>query len=283
MTCRSTTMSSTRSIDARDELRRYVDLWHLAPDGAMFRTNTSWLQPVRFGQTPAILKVAFEDEERRGAAVIEWWRGEGAAPVLAHEGDALLLDRAIGQVSLAEMASSGRDDEASRILCAVAERLHARRARPVPELVPLDRWFRELALAAVRHGGVLTRAAAVSAELLGDPQDVRVLHGDLHHGNVLDFGSRGWLAIDPKGLVGERGFDFANIFCNPNPKIAVAPGRVRRQAQVVAEAAGLERARLMRWILAYAGLSAAWSVSDGEDPALAITVAEIAAAEIVAS
>jgi aminoglycoside/hydroxyurea antibiotic resistance kinase len=53
-----------------------------------------------------------------------------------------------------------------------------------------------------------------------------VLHGDLHHGNVLDFGLRGWLAIDPKGLLGERGFDFANIFTNPISPIRGAASRV---------------------------------------------------------
>jgi streptomycin 6-kinase len=59
--------------------------------------------------------------------------------------------------------------------------------------------------------------------LLAEPREVGVLHGDLHHGNVLDFGVRGWLAIDPKGLLGERGFDFANIFTNPISQIR--PGR----------------------------------------------------------
>lgn len=107
-----------------------------------------------------------------------------------------------------------------------------------------------------------------------------VLHGDIHHGNVLDFSPRGWLTIDPKRLVGERGFDFANIFCNPGLAVATAPGRLARQAAVVAEAARLDRTRLLRWVLAYAGLSAAWTLEDGETPELALQVAELAAAEI---
>jgi streptomycin 6-kinase len=40
--------------------------------------------------------------------------------------------------------------------------------------------------------------------LLTTQREKVVLHGDMHHGNVLNFGSRGWLAIDPKGLIGER-------------------------------------------------------------------------------
>lgn len=97
---------------------------------------------------------------------------------------------------------------------------------------------------------------------------------------MLDFGPRDWLAIDPKGLVGERGFEFANIFCNPDAEIATAPGRLERQATVVAEAAGLDRQRVLLWVLAYAGLSAAWSIEDGDDPALALAVAARAAREI---
>jgi streptomycin 6-kinase len=105
-----------------------------------------------------------------------------------------------------------------------------------------------------------------------------VLHGDVHHGNVLDFGARGWLAIDPKGLIGERGFDFANIFCNPDVEIATAPGRLARQVAVVSEAARIERPRLLQWILAYAGLSAAWHLDAGDEKSaqLPLTVAEIA-------
>jgi streptomycin 6-kinase len=55
----------------------------------------------------------------------------------------------------------------------------------------------------------------VARSLLAEPRAVGVLHGGLHHEDVLDFGARGWLAIDPKRLVGKRGFDFANLLINP--------------------------------------------------------------------
>jgi streptomycin 6-kinase len=93
-------------------------------------------------------------------------------------------------------------------------------------------------------------------------------------------GPRGWLAIDPKGLCGESGFDFVNIFCNPDFALATAPGRLVRQATVVAEVAGLERKRLLQWILSYAGISAAWTSRDGDDPKLALSVAEAAAPDL---
>jgi streptomycin 6-kinase len=259
----------------------HLDRWGLTPDGMPIITHTSRLLPVRRGETAAMLKVAVEAEERRGAALMVWWNGKGAARVLAHDGDAILMERAIGEASLIEMARNCRDDQASRILCAVAMNLHAPRDCPPPSVViPLSRWFKALEPAASKHKGILVKAAATARELLAEPQEVVVLHGDIHHGNVLDGGPRGWLAIDPKGLMGERGFDFANIFRNPDMEIATAPGRLARQASVVAEAAGLERGRLLKWILAYAGLSAAWILGDGEWPELDLAVAELAAAEL---
>lgn len=269
-------------------IEAYLARWRLTPDGDPLETHSSIVLPVRRSPPDAagkdavrcILKVARADEERAGARLMAWWEGDGAARVLELDGDAVLLERALGPGSLARMARTGRDDEASCILCAAAARLHAPRDRPAPELVPLERWFRALEPAAAAHGGILARAAAAARELLSAPREVVVLHGDLHHDNVLDFGARGWLAIDPKGLVGERGFDFANLFCNPDLRTAAAPGRLARQATVVAEAAGLERGRLLRWILAWAGLSAAWALEDGDHPEVALAVAELAAAEL---
>jgi streptomycin 6-kinase len=254
--------------------------WNLTADGEAIVTRSSRLLPVRRDGAPAMLKIACEAEERWGAALMCWWAGEGAAPVLAHEGDALLLERAPSRRSLAEMARHGQDDEATRIICAAAGRLHAPRAAPAPALLPLTQWFEALEPAAASQGGVLADAAAAARDLLTAPRDVNVLHGDLHHANLLDFGARGWLAIDPKGLWGERGFDFANILRNPDLETPTAPGRLARQASVVAEAAGLERRRLLRWVLALAGLSAAWAIEDGAMPASDLAIAEIAAAEL---
>lgn len=103
---------------------------------------------------------------------------------------------------------------------------------------------------------------------------------------MLDFGPRGWLAIDPEHLVGERSFDFVNIFTNPDladptRPVATTSGRFARRLEIVTEAAGLERDRLLHWILAWTGLSASWFLSDG-DPLAAIDlhIAELAAAEL---
>src|SRR5215831_17543704 len=258
----------------------YLGRWGLTPDGHPILSRNSHLLPVRWRGATAMLKVALEAEEEVGGALMEWWGGEGAARVLAIERNAILLERAQGKASLADFARHGRDDEASRIICAVVTKLHAPRTEPPPYLVPLQRWFRELKPAAAAHGGILAASAATSLELLAAHREVVALHGDIHHGNILDFGERGWLAIDPKGLVGERGFDYANLFCNPDPETAVEPERFSRRVDVVATAAVLDHRRLLQWILAWAGLSASWHLEDGSVPDTALAVAQMALAKL---
>ncbi|MBC4013957.1 aminoglycoside phosphotransferase family protein [Siccirubricoccus deserti] len=264
----------------------YLLRWGLVPDGDPITTPTARLLPVLLSGEPAMLKLSHAEDERLGGVLMEWWDGDGAARVFARDDAALLLERAMGSASLADMARTGRDDEACRILCDAAARSHAPRTKPLPELTPLAHWFRQLEPAAARHGGILVRCAETARALLSEPRECRALHGDLHHGNVLDFGARGWLAIDPKHLVGERSFDFANIFTNPDLAdptwpAATEPGRFARRLEVVAKAAKLERERLLRWILAWTGLSAAWFLPD-DDPMAAIDlrIAELAAAEL---
>jgi streptomycin 6-kinase len=126
---------------------------------------------------------------------------------------------------------------------------------------------------------VLVTSASAARYLLETSHDECVLHGDIHHDNVLDFGDRGWLAIDPKGLHGERAFDYLNLFCNPWPT-AKSPGLLRSRLRTISVAAHLDPARLLRWVVAYAGLSAAWSIDDGGDPTNALEIARIAAAEM---
>jgi streptomycin 6-kinase len=140
--------------------------------------------------------------------------------------------------------------------------------------------LQNLAVAGARYGGILATAAATARDLLTRPREISVLHGDIHHGNILWFGHRGWLAIDPKGLIGERGFDYTNLFCNPDPKTAIAPRLFARRVEIVAETARLDRERLLRWILAGAGLSSTWLLDEGLPGGHRLKVAELAAAAL---
>jgi streptomycin 6-kinase len=272
---------SVPTAPALGDFEPWLTRWRLTPDGAAFRSLAGRLLPVVGQGAPAILKLSHAPEEIAGGALMQWWAGDGAARVLARAGDALLLERAMGPRSLAGMARGGDDDEACRILCAAGARLHAARdAAPPASLVPLAPWFRQLWPTAEAQGGLYAKSATAARALLGAPQPPCVLHGDLHHGNVLDFGPRGWLAIDPKGLLGDRGYDHANMICNPDVETATAPGVLARRVRTISEAADLEPRRLLTWVLAYCGLSASWTLGDGDDPWRAVAIGELAAAEL---
>jgi streptomycin 6-kinase len=266
--------------------KRYLDQWQLVADGEPVITPTAQLLPVLRRGEVAMLKLSDNLDQKRGAELLAWWGGEGAARILERDENAILIERATATRSLADMARFGDDDEACRILCATADKLHRKRAAALPELVHLSLWFGELEAAAARHGGILRSSFDTAQMLLAAPREEGVLHGDLHHDNVLEFGGRGWLAIDPHALFGEREFEFANIFTNPDLSdpsrpVATQPGCFQRRLGVVAEASNLEPRRLLQWILAWTGLSAAWFMSD-DDPLAEVDlrIAALAHAEL---
>lgn len=194
-----------------------------------------------------MLKVALCEEERLGARLMAAWDGRGAARVLGACGPALLLER--GGRSVVELP----DDEATSVMCELAGTLHQVHC---PGLVSLETWFGSVPF---------------------PPECEQVcLHGDLHHGNVLDFGrARGWLAIDPKGLWGDRAFDYVNMLRNPNAEVALAPGRFARQVALICAAAGLSRERLLRWTYAFASLSFSWEGSELDRAIMELSAAEL--------
>jgi streptomycin 6-kinase len=259
----------------------WLTRWGLTPDGEPFTTpyTKSRLLAVRQGPVAAMLKLARFESELRGAEVMAWWGGEGAAPVLALEGEALLLERAQGPGDLVALARDGRDDEATTILCAALAALHRPRADPpagAGSLHDLFRALRERASADPR----METALAIAEDLLAAPREPALLHGDMHHYNVLDFGPRGWLAIDPWGVSGERTYDYANLLRNPDLACAIVPGRFRRQLELAAGLAGLDAGRLALWSYAHSGLSAAWQIEDGQDPEANFQIMDAFAGEI---
>lgn len=252
--------------------------WRLRPVGDATTTSSSIVMPVltRDG-TPAMLKIAHSEEEERGVGLLTALDGHGAARVLRHDRDAVLLERATGSRDLVAMVRDGDDDAATRIVCDAAGRIHDASAAvfaAAAPLVDLRTWFQLLFEQAGDHGPLQRRGAEIADALLDDEREPVALHGDLHHGNVLDFGERGWLAIDPKALVGDAGFDYANLLCNPSHERALMPGRLERQFGVVVEASALDADRLARWLVAWCALSSTWFALD-DDPAHAESAAAI--------
>jgi len=266
--------------EAEKLINRYIHLWNLIPDGELFSTNSSVLQPVMYKGEKSILKIPFVSEEKTGNKLMAQWNGSGAAKVFKWDENAILMERITGDYSLIDMLYNGQDDDATEIICGIAYLLHHNKQEAFPELIPLDRWFKDLFSSAVKYGGVITDCANLASELLSNQKDIAILHGDLHHMNVLHSSDRGWLAIDPKGLVGERTFDYVNIVCNPNKEIALAEGRMIRQIEVISNYTGINCRHLLKWTAAWAGLSAVWFLDNNMNADIPLGIAKLALKEL---
>lgn len=102
-------------------------------------------------------------------------------------------------------------------------------------------------------------------ELCDTSADGVVLHGDLHYGNVLRSDSEGWVAIDPKGLVGEPCYETGDLLRNRVEELFETSDPVaamRRRIETLAKLTGLDPERIRLWGLAQAVLSEIWTADD---------------------
>ena len=245
------------------KLNYYLDAWNLSDPQLLTQTVTSHIYTVTHDSETVILKLLSpsETDEQRGAVALRCFDGRGAVHLLRHDDGAHLLEYAAGD-ELVTLVERGGDENATRIIAQVIQQLHSA-SQDVPHdgLLTLDRWFRELfnKAAVDRQAGIdsiYVRCAPLAQRLLADQRDVRVLHGDLHHRNIRQ-SSRGWLAFDPKGLVGERTYDCANTLCNPPiPELVHNETRLLNNAAILADTLGIDLPRVLAFTYAYACLNA---------------------------
>jgi streptomycin 6-kinase len=112
---------------------------------------------------------------------------------------------------------------------------------------------------------LLSAADRVYSELCGSQTRVRLLHGDLHHYNVLLDAERGWLAVDPKGVVCELEYEVGAALRNPyeRPELFAGPWIIRKRVDYLARELSLDPTRVLSWAFAQAVLSAIWLIEDG--------------------
>lgn len=176
---------------------------------------------------------------------------------------------------LSDLVRQGRDDEATEIWCDVATKLAAASSNlpGQPGMPTVQDWARGFdRYLAGPHHPALTRDLVDEAEILyrdlAASQGKRMmLHADLHHDNILLDDRRGWLAIDPKGLIGEFAYEAWAVLHNPLGEEAIYtdPTILDRRVGIICERLGFERGRILDWCIAQSVLSAIQHIEDGDN------------------
>ncbi|MED7822726.1 aminoglycoside phosphotransferase family protein [Streptomyces chiangmaiensis] len=243
----------------------FLGRWRLRINGpSMYGMCALVLPVVRTDGTPAVLKLQFLDEESAGEAVaLRVWDGEGAVRLLEHDTatGSLLLERLDAARALTRVPDS-------RAAVLVIARLLARlTSAPAPEgLRRLGDRARAMLETAPRvlpripdpaDRRLMADCVAAVREVAAEPGD-RLLHWDLHYDNVLAADREPWLAIDPKPLAGDPGFELFPALRN-----RFVPDETRWRFDAMTEVLGLDRERARAWTLGRVLQNALWEVEGG--------------------
>lgn len=250
-----------------ERLIEQVARWGVLVDEVR-ETPTSLIAFGRRDTSPVVLKlVKAPGDEWASGEVVHAFAGRGMARLLEHERGALLLERISPGHSLVELSRTD-DVAAAGILASVLETMAP--DAPPPHCPTVGDWGRGfdryLAMGDTRiPQPLVVRAREVFAALCETQRVPRLLHGDLQHYNILFDEHRGWLAIDPKGIVGEREYELGAFLRNPGdqPKLFLDPAVIQRRIGQLSSAWPCDPTRVLQWAFAQAVLSAIWTVEDG--------------------
>jgi streptomycin 6-kinase len=211
-------------------------------------------------------------DEARSGEVLTHWDGQAAVRLVEQAPGAVLIERALPGEDLTAMVMEGRDDAATDVLCRVMAKLN----RPAPAgasfrtIADWGRGFARNRAAAIARGidaALIDRAAAVFEDLCRSQGRPIVLHGDLQHYNVVRDEHRGWLAIDPKGVLGEAAYETGAMLRNPNapnadPDLCADPAIIERRVRQICGRLAYPYERVIGWCFSQWMLAVLWAIED---------------------
>lgn len=252
----------------RERVQQHAREWRLEIADS-FETETSVISYVsRDGQSLVLKVVKQQCDEWNAGEILNAFDGRGVVRVFDHTGGAMLLERLQPGTSLLDMARDGRDEEATDILAGVIKEMSA---REIPDGCPTVAAWGEGFDRYLNTGdkkvpqSLIEPARQVFAKLVASQRRPRLLHGDLHHYNILSDENRGWVAIDPKGVVGEAEYEIGAALRNPfeHPELFLSRPVIERRLTQFTKHLALDYERTLGWTFAQAVLSAIWQVEDG--------------------
>jgi streptomycin 6-kinase len=257
------------TVEAR--LASHANQWRVSV-AEVRSTETSLLGFGTRGSQPVVLKVIRKEnsEEWYCGDVLEMFRGEGVIRPLDYTAGAVLLPRLQPGHDLASLYSADRDDETSEIIASLIARLPV---VPNPSgIASVDRLRADFSRFRGGAEGFMPqhfvdRADALFGELCLTQSSARLLHGDLHHFNVLFDQRDGWMVIDPWGPKGELEFEIGPSLRNPVPHVPDDPRRLERRMRIYENRLKLDATRTLKWAFTTTVLGVLWpfDTSFGQD------------------
>lgn len=249
-------------------VRACVERWELEIEAPYEELWYNCVVKARLDGQPVVLKVCHPGHETvEEATALRHFDGRMCVRLLDYDPglEVLLLERA----EPGEMIETLRDGVAE---IAAAAALMRGLWRPPPPLhsFPLAVDWLNAALAPESLPGTkrlyswVVPALERAAEMQADKVEPLLLHGDLHQGNILSAQREPWLAIDPKGVVGDAAWEVAPFLFNSLKRddAGERPRMARRRADQFADELSFDRARLYTWSVVRALQSAFWSLRD---------------------
>ncbi|KUN87597.1 hydroxyurea phosphotransferase [Streptomyces bungoensis] len=249
---------------AEEFLRR----WELRRDGPAMHGLCALVLPVRrAGGGRAVLKLQLPDEENAGeAAALGAWAGDGAVRLLEHDGPTrtLLLERLDERRALTGVPDARAAVEVLAVLLARLTSVPApaglRRLGDIAQRMLQRAPWALGRIPDVADRRLVADCAAAVREVAAEPGD-RLLHWDLHYGNVLAAERAAWLAIDPKPLAGDPGFDLLPALADRHD-----PADTAWRFDALTAALGLDRERARAWTLGRVLQNSLWDIAEGRPP-----------------
>ncbi|MEY3183140.1 MAG: hypothetical protein RLZ35_1125 [Pseudomonadota bacterium] len=219
------------------------------------------------GDNPIILKLGLDHEAlTRESFALKCFEDCAAVKVLAEDGGMLLLERAVPGTSLKSYFPK-HEHESIDIACGVMKRLHQANIPITHNFPHIKDWLTALDRDWPIPDAYLKKARKLRDQLLKTSAADALLHGDLHHDNILQNGYD-WMVIDPKGVIGEPAYEVAAFIRNPMPELLNyndAPNIIDNRITRFAEALELSSQRILDWCFVRTVVAWVWALEDGCD------------------
>lgn len=232
-------------------------------------------------QKPVVLKMGYDKKslENEKRALLDLNR-QGSIDLIDYnrQYNALLLQQAIPGMTLKSIYPI-QMDYAMDCYVKTMFRLHHPHLPQRIKHPHISEWLSELDKPEASRIPIalLSRAIHLKNKLLSSLKTPILLHGDLHHDNILKHGND-WLAIDPKGVIGDREFEIAAfdfMYVSELANIKDIKSIMEKRIEVLAQKSNLDAQRIKDWIFVRLILMAAWLLEDNDDPTWAIKLADL--------